>query len=101
MLPHVGQGANQAIEDAAVLAALLTGTDADRVDDALLGYESVRRDRTKAVQEGSRANGLRYDSVYDDLRQRDAELLATATFRRWLYDYDAWAAAEESPALDG
>ena len=99
MLPHVGQGANQAMEDAAVLAALLAQADADQVGDALLGYEAVRRDRTKAVQEGSRANGLRYDSVYDDLRQRDAELLATATFRRWLYDYDAWAAAEESPAL--
>ena len=98
MLPHVGQGANQAMEDAVVLASRLARTDADGVERALTAYERIRRERTKAVQEGSRANGLRYDSVYDDLRQRDADLLATATFRRWVYDYDAEAAAEGGTA---
>jgi salicylate hydroxylase len=98
MLPHVGQGANQAMEDAVVLASLLARAGTGTVGQALTEYESIRRERTKAVQEGSRANGLRYDSAYADLRQRDAELLATATFRRWLYDYDAWAATDPSPA---
>jgi salicylate hydroxylase len=98
MLPHVGQGANQAMEDAVVLASLLARAGTGTVGQALTEYESIRRERTKAVQEGARANGLRYDSAYADLRQRDAELLATATFRRWLYDYDAWAAVAPAPA---
>jgi salicylate hydroxylase len=98
MLPHVGQGANQAMEDGIVLASLLARADCESVAEALGRYESIRRRRTKAVQEGSRANGLRYDSAYEDLRQRDAELLATASFRLWLYDYDAWAATEPTSA---
>ena len=98
MLPHVGQGANQAMEDAVVLANLLARADADTVGESLTEYESIRRERTKAVQEGARANGLRYDSAYQDLRQRDAELLATATFRLWLYDYDPWAATDAASA---
>ena len=35
MLPHVGQGANQAIEDGVALAVLLEGCRSDDVADAL------------------------------------------------------------------
>lgn len=62
MLPHMGQGANQAIEDGMALATLIRGVDAAEVPDALTRYEQLRRDRTALIQQGSRANGLRFDS---------------------------------------
>jgi salicylate hydroxylase len=59
MLPHVGQGANQAIEDGAALAAVLGEADRTTAVSALLTYESVRRDRTTLVQQISRSSLLR------------------------------------------
>jgi salicylate hydroxylase len=88
MLPHLGQGANQAIEDGMALATILANTDRSTVLAALLLYERLRRERTTQVQLGARANGLRYDSFYADLEVRDAEITAHAGFRRQLYDYD-------------
>jgi 2-polyprenyl-6-methoxyphenol hydroxylase-like FAD-dependent oxidoreductase len=52
MLPHMGQGANQAIEDGMALATLMRGTDAADVTEVLLRYQarvwSDRRDRSIA-----------------------------------------------------
>lgn len=95
MLPHLGQGVSQAIEDAATLAVLLDGTDAEQAPQALQAYERIRRERTGAVQQGARNNGLRYGSSYDDLEVRDADLARTAELRRWIYDHDAATAAQE------
>jgi len=94
MLPHLGQGANQAIEDGMALAVLLRGVDRDGVEQALHAYEHLRRERTSAVQRNARANGRRYDSGYEDLEQRDDEIRDSRTLRMWLYDYDAAEAAE-------
>jgi salicylate hydroxylase len=93
MLPHLGQGANQAIEDGVTLAALLEGAESHDVEGALLRYESIRRERTAAVQSGARDNGRRYDSDYRSLEERDAEIVASRAFRHWIYDYDADAVA--------
>ncbi|HXW88234.1 MAG TPA: FAD-dependent monooxygenase [Streptosporangiaceae bacterium] len=83
MLPHLGQGVNQALEDAVALATLLGGcaSSAD-VPRALTGYERLRRDRTARVQRGSRRQGAGYDSSGSQLVDR-----------RWIYEYDAWAEA--------
>src|SRR5690606_18155130 len=89
----LGQGANQAIEDAATLATLLAGVEGDGVVEALERYERLRLERTTAVQRGARDNGRRYDSGYDDLDQRDAEIQAAGGLRLWLYDYDAQSVA--------
>ena len=62
MLPHMGQGANQAIEDAMALATLIRGLSTGDVPDALIRYEQLRRDRTALIQQGSRANGQRLDA---------------------------------------
>lgn len=62
MLPHMGQGANQAIEDGMALAVLLRDRDSADVPEALLRYERLRRDRTAMIQQGSRTNGARLDS---------------------------------------
>ena len=53
-LPFQAQGAAMAIEDAAVLANCLSCN--DDIETALQRYETLRRQRTAAVQRGSRRN---------------------------------------------
>lgn len=94
MLPHWGQGANQAIEDGTALAVLLQNCGKNgRIEAVLKQYEALRRPRTSLVQAEARKNGLRYDSKYDDLAQRDREIANSAEFRKSLYDYDVEEAA--------
>jgi salicylate hydroxylase len=88
MLPHLGQGANQAIEDGVGLASILARSRRADVPAALAAYESLRRPRAVRVQLGARANGRRYDSQYEDIGRRDAEIADPATLRAWIYDYD-------------
>jgi salicylate hydroxylase len=88
MLPHLGQGANQSIEDGIALATILARADVSTAPAALLAYEGLRRERVAQVQRGARENGMRYDSAYSDLGVRDAEIAAHAAFRRKLYDHD-------------
>jgi salicylate hydroxylase len=88
MLPHLGQGANQSIEDGMALATILSQVDNAAVPAALLVYERLRRERVAEVQRGSRQHGLRVDSDATDLTTRDAELAAHAEFRKQLYSYD-------------
>jgi salicylate hydroxylase len=83
MLPHLGQGVNQALEDAVALATLLgASTSPAGVPWALSVYEALRRDRTARVQLGSRRQGAGWDSSGSQLVDR-----------RWIYEYDAWAEA--------
>jgi salicylate hydroxylase len=83
MLPHLGQGVNQALEDAVTLATLLGAVKGPAgVPRALAAYEGLRRDRTARVQLGSRRQGAGWDSSGSELVDR-----------RWIYDYDAWAEA--------
>ena len=71
MLPHVGQGANQAIEDGVALAVFLEGRNSAEIPDALRQYEAFRRERTDTVQAEARTQGLRLDSKSGSLQQRD------------------------------
>jgi 2-polyprenyl-6-methoxyphenol hydroxylase-like FAD-dependent oxidoreductase len=98
MLPHLGQGANQAIEDGVALAVLLENRGYSEVPAALKSYEKLRRVRTDVVQAEARQNGLRYDSRYANLDQRDREIKNAAEFRKWLYDYDVEKAAVDALA---
>jgi salicylate hydroxylase len=95
MLPHLGQGANQAIEDGMALATILSRIDNARAHEALLAYERLRRERVAEVQRGARQNGMRYDSAYADVSKRDAELRAHTEFRKALYDFDVVPEAEK------
>jgi salicylate hydroxylase len=88
MLPHLGQGANQSIEDGMALATILAKADRRKVTPALHAYERLRRERVAAVQRGARENGMRLDSHYADLGVRDAEIRAHAEFRKTLYSHD-------------
>ena len=82
MLPHMGQGANQAIEDAMALATLLRGACAADVSEALTRYEALRRGRTARVQRLSRTNGVRLDAGS-----------AVRFMQAWVRDYDVEADA--------
>ena len=98
MLPHLGQGANQSIEDGMALATMLAQAPSAGVPAMLAAYERLRRERVAEVQLGARKHGLRVDSAYDDLRVRDAELVAHAEFRKQLYSYDVVPAARAAAA---
>lgn len=95
MLPFMAQGAAQAIEDGATLAACLSGIDAAGVPDALRRYEALRLPRASRVQGLSEANKTRFH-LPDGLAQqtRDAEMASGATdwslkAVAWLYGHDA------------
>jgi salicylate hydroxylase len=98
MLPHLGQGANQSIEDGMALATILAHANRETAPAALLAYERLRRERVALVQRGARENGLRYDSANPDLGIRDAEITAHAAFRRRLYDHDVVPEAKAAAA---
>jgi salicylate hydroxylase len=92
MYPFMGQGAAQAIEDGAALAACLAAG-SDDVAAALRRYEAVRLPRVTRLQAMSRANKTRFH-MPDGPEQfaRDAEW-ARAGDRapdalRWLYAHD-------------
>jgi 2-polyprenyl-6-methoxyphenol hydroxylase-like FAD-dependent oxidoreductase len=57
MLPHAGQGAAQALEDAVTLGRALEGAhDASSIEAALRRYEQVRSRRTRTVVQLARRN---------------------------------------------
>lgn len=82
MLPHMGQGANQAIEDGMALATLLQGRSAADVPDVLVRYQELRRERTALIQQGSRGNVACMDSA------QPPNLSLS-----WVIDYDVEAEA--------
>jgi salicylate hydroxylase len=90
MLPHAGQGANQAIEDGVALATVLARADRTSVPRALQIYEALRRAHTAGVQQRSRLNGARY---YASSAERDQALSAQHRERAWIWDFDAEAEA--------
>jgi salicylate hydroxylase len=102
MLPYLGQGACQALEDGAVLANALASSRGDPVA-ALAAYERVRRPRASQVVLTARARGVsnhlpsRWAAIRRDtaiavrkrLNRRDPDGRGAA----WLADYDATSPA--------
>jgi salicylate hydroxylase len=91
MLPFFAQGAGQAIEDAAALAAFLAGG-SENLPASLTRYESLRLPRASRVQEASRGR-IAHHHLPDGPQQRarDAEFAAEDPLRHndWIYAYDA------------
>jgi salicylate hydroxylase len=100
MLPHQGQGVNQAIEDSMALALFLKDADSPAdIPEAFRRYTSVRMQRTAILQHGSRRAGAMFDAQYEfaDLKKRDADLRVGRDFRRSaVFDYDALKVAEKA-----
>ena len=89
MLPHHGQGVNQSIEDAVVLADLLAGGDAD---EALAAYPRRRRARTRAVSTSAWETGTLLhlpDDDVDGLKARDARFAGYLDANAWVHEYSA------------
>lgn len=95
MLPFFAQGAAQALEDAAVLAACLRGVGRGGVAEALARYDAIRRPRASEVQLMSRGREVQ-NHLPDGAEQaaRDARLASAEPLRQsaWLYGHDALAA---------
>jgi salicylate hydroxylase len=89
MLPFFAQGAGQAIEDAAALAACLAAEAPAR---ALARYERVRSARATRVQEASRGR-IAHHHMPDgpEQRARDAAFAGEdpLSHNDWIYNYDA------------
>lgn len=93
MLPHMGQGANQAIEDGVALATLLDGVDNGEAPQALLRYEALRRERTSQIQRDSRVNGIVLDSGRADNYDEIIRELVDRLMAVFPYDVEAHALA--------
>ena len=92
LLPFLAQGGVMALEDAAVLAALLSGVPNASVPARLAEFERRRRPRTTRVMEASSRNGRAYHLDGLMRRARNAVLATTPPhlFMRqydWLYGW--------------
>jgi salicylate hydroxylase len=93
MLPFMGQGAAQSLEDAIVLARCLQA-DQDNPEHALCAYTDRRRDHAAALQTASREQGrnLQLDKPAD-IAARNAWVRddpeAPISIYDWAWQYDA------------
>jgi salicylate hydroxylase len=95
MVPHLGQGAGQAIEDGFALAVLLEDADPDDVPMRLKAYEELRLKHTSDAQARAREAGILFravDQSADAYAKAYSSLMAAG---RWLTDYDVERAAEQ------
>jgi salicylate hydroxylase len=95
MLPFLAQGAAQAIEDSAALAACVEKFGASKLPDAFQYYEAVRLPRTARIQLVARGNKTR-NHLPDgpEQRERDARMASgdaawAIGASAWVYDHDA------------
>ncbi|MFG1717142.1 FAD-dependent monooxygenase [Micromonospora chalcea] len=99
MLPFQAQGANQAVEDAVVLAVCLAGVEPAGLGAALRRYERIRLPRTTRIQRQSRANAEMFHLADGaDQRRRDVAAQSSSGLDRheWLFGYDAEKATTTS-----
>lgn len=107
-LPYLAQGAAQAIEDGAVIGALLGQiTEKSQIPAALTMYESIRKSRTSRVVRESKALQKVFHAPDGPVQdKRDHQLTdmepfegfpnrwADPVFQEWLFGYDAYAEAD-------
>jgi salicylate hydroxylase len=98
MVPHVGQGAGQSIEDGFTLAVLLEGCSAKDVAGRLKLYETIRRERTSKVQALARMAGKLYRSEHDDPARKAAGVREWMAQGTWVFGHDAERAAADALA---
>ena len=93
MAPHHGQGANQSIEDAVVLAACLGEAGSDPLDEAIGRYERLRRGRTRKAQYASISTAdvlhLPDGDSADRRNARLGSLEGALHHLSWIHEFDA------------
>jgi salicylate hydroxylase len=99
MLPFLAQGAAQAIEDGAALAACLAKIGGQDIPDARRLYESLRLPRTSRVQAASKENQTRFHLPDGPSQQaRDAQIRNAAT--DWFLTAMSWVYGHDAAAVD-
>ena len=101
MVPHLGQGAAQAIEDGFTLAVLLEGAKWKDVPRRLKTYETLRIERTSRIQAVARDAGRFYRAEYENTSERDRLMGKWLSAAGWIRGHDAEQAAEEVLLLAG
>jgi salicylate hydroxylase len=96
MVPHLGQGAAQAIEDGFTLAIFLEGAKRHDVPKRLKAYERVRLARTSAIQALARDAGRFFRNEYGDLVERDRFMARWMSANAQIRAHDAEQAATEA-----
>ncbi|TRW88524.1 salicylate hydroxylase [Mycolicibacterium sp. 018/SC-01/001] len=92
VVPHLGQGANQAVEDAITLATLLQRCPREDLPSRLRLYQDLRLARTRQVRDGAREAGRIYRST--DLDPHEQAGRIEAIFDRiGVNSYDAQSVA--------
>ncbi|MBO0834382.1 MAG: FAD-dependent monooxygenase [Actinobacteria bacterium] len=86
-LPHQGQGAGLAIEDAYALGALLSKSGLQEYGSAFQAFESLRRRRAWTVQAYSRVAGRAYKLTGDAAARRDMSWSALPQRIGWIHRY--------------
>lgn len=95
--PHLGQGANQSVEDSATLAVMLENACAADIPARLRRYENLRIERNRLVREGAREAGQLYRAS-DLPPTRQAERIVAVFDRLELETYDAERVANDALA---
>ncbi|MFE7420261.1 FAD-dependent oxidoreductase [Rhodococcus sp. NPDC057529] len=90
LLPHHGQGANQCVEDAIILAELLAMPGDEPVADRLQRYSDLRMDRAQKVQKISWvSNRLLHLPDGPEIPLRDETFRNLYENVSWIHEYDA------------
>jgi salicylate hydroxylase len=96
MVPHVGQGAGQSMEDGFTLAVLLEGCGAEDVPARLDLYGELRLERTSKVQALARAAGKLYRSEHESPSDKAVRLREWMAQGKWVFEHDAEKAAADA-----
>jgi salicylate hydroxylase len=99
MVPHVGQGAAQAIEDGFTLAVLLEDARRQDVPKRLKAYERLRTERASRIQAVARETGRFFRAEYDNAAERDRLMAKWMSENAWIRGHDAETAAQEALQL--
>jgi salicylate hydroxylase len=110
-LPHLNQGAAQAIEDAAVLGVALSklpSTDPESINKALKVYEKVRKDRAELLVDLAAQSGRALhlgegkakeerDKQFAAVKQggKVPDKWADADVQKMIYSFDSWKVTED------
>ena len=100
MTPWQGSGASQALEDAAVLAAVLSNTKTPaHIEAALKAYDAIRRPRAQAIVDSSRGTGRILTTMETEIGT-DPQKLGGALAPRWgfIYEFDIGKHRKEAVA---
>ena len=99
MVPHIGQGAAQAIEDGFTLAVLLEGAKWKDFPKRLEAYEKLRIERTSRIQALAREAGRFFRAEYENASERDRLMGKWMSATGWIRGHDAEQTAKEALLL--